>query len=103
MVCRVPQSLSHYVIYWTGLQAHLPAGVVSNVKMHVEENVRTHLRRRPKRGQLSAGVPPLSRVYDLCSIRAFQTADDDALAIGACLGVKNIGKLRTGQIRAQTI
>ena len=43
------------------------------------------------------GVQTLSKRCDLREIRAFQATDDGALEIGACIGVKNIGKPCTGK------
>jgi hypothetical protein len=66
--------------------------VLGKVKTSAEDRLRNHLMKRYKIRNRGEALQRFPRQKAVCGLWALQSADDSALEISACRGVKNIGK-----------
>ena len=74
---------------------------LTRVRWHLEERMRTHLRKRHKVRDRRIGISPVYRQRSVRQVWTLQSADDSGLDEGACLAVKNIGKPCAGKPHAR--
>ena len=96
------KEVNHTVRGWVGYFHYRNCSHrLCHVRTHLEERMRTHLRKRHKIRDRNSGYMRFSRRELYQALRTVQSAGNSGLDKGACLEVKSIGKPCAGKSHAR--
>jgi hypothetical protein len=98
IVGNVNRSLRGWANYFHYRNSSL---AMSKVRYHAEDRLRTHLMKRHQGEGPRNWFPPVSKCSSLRALRAVQSSYEGGLELGACRGVKSIGKPCAGKSHAR--